>query len=508
MRCNRPISAVWLAGVLATTTACGLASPADPGEGVPGAQRIDVWLNDYEFPGFLDPLHAQAEEFERLHPEYDVVITAVDYLTLPEQVAEAARQGRHPDIAQYYYTSTQEALDAVAPDGSRLFTSVEAAIGGREEILGERIVLGDVVRAARDYYAVDGEVVAMPKNVSSPVMYANTTLLERAGVDSVPSTWDEIESACDALAQIPDGPASCISWPNQAWFFQQAVATQGGLIADNDNGHSGRATTVDLDSPQMLAWVTWWQRLAAAGDFVYSGLEQDFIGVTQAFLEQNAALILNSSQPAAFITEFATQSDFDVELTPWPANADVPYAGSVIGGDALWLAAGLDVGTQDAALALMQFLNNPDNAAAAHQTGGFAPLTSQSTTLLLEQGWFAQHPYRAVALDQLKDPRRLDADGRTTAPPLGPRLGDLAVIEDLMTEAMDDVLELGADPAGRFAQAEADAQAVLDAYNARQQQVVPTQQQVVPTQEPVVPTQEQLVPTQESVSLVGTESGT
>ena len=457
------------APILAGLVALGLA--ACSGAATPTNGRrivIDVWLANYEFPHFLDPLRAQAARFGELHPEYQVNLQAFDYVTMPQRVTEAAANGTVPEIVQYYYSDTQLALDAVTRTGSPLFTSVEKAIGGRRDILGEPVVLGDIVPAVRDYYTFHGDTFAMPKNASTAVLYTNMDMLKEAEITEPPDTWGEIVEACEEIADIDHAPPSCITWANQGWFFQQAIAVQGGLLADNDNGRAARAQTVDLASREMFAWVLWWKGLSDEGHYLYTGLQEDFIGTTQAFLTGQTAFTINSSVPAGFFVDAARDAGFHIELSRFPVNDAVPYAGNVIGGDALWLQSGLDRRTQDGALAFMQFLNNPENSAAAAQVGGFIPLTESSINLVAAQGVYDQRPYLRVAIDQLSDPRRFSPGTEAVTSPAaqGALLGDFTGIERHMTQAMEDVLVRGADPIGRFSQASADAQMLLNEYNA------------------------------------------
>ena len=84
----------------------------------------------------------------------------------------------------------------------------------------------------------------MPWNTSSTLLYANNTYLDAAGVAEVPETWAEVEAACEAIMALDDAPTGCITWPNHGWFFEQSIAQQGGLLANNDNGRSARADEV------------------------------------------------------------------------------------------------------------------------------------------------------------------------------------------------------------------------------------------------------------------------
>ncbi|WP_181009568.1 extracellular solute-binding protein [Streptomyces sp. SM11] len=433
---------------------------------------LDVWLADYPFPtydgrDFLAPLRERAAEFERAHPEYRIDITGHDFWTMPGLVAQAAGEGRAPHVAGYYTTDSQLARDARRADGTPLFTSVGAALAGRSEILGEPVVVDDLDATVRDSYSFDGELVSLPLTVTTMLCYANTTLLRRAGVTELPRTWDEVVGACEALAGTEDAPGHGITWANDGWVFQQAIALQNGLLADRDNGRSGPARTVDIASEQMLDWVRWWALLQEDGHYLYTGGTSDWGGAFEAFVQQRVAFTFDSSKAARELIQAGAQSGFEVAVFPLPRNAHAPYAGQPVSGDSLWLAAGLDKATEDGALALMQYLIGPANAADWHRTNGFVPVTGAALDLLERSGWFDRRPQQRVAGEQLK------ASDRSPAA-LGALLGDFAGINDVITGAMDEILSKGAEPVKTFGDAAVKAQRLLDAYTRAQAAVAST----------------------------------
>jgi sn-glycerol 3-phosphate transport system substrate-binding protein len=62
-----------------------------------------------------------------------------------------------------------------------------------------------------------------------------------------PATWQELEAACQKIMALPDAPQGCVTWPNHGWFYEQWMAQQNALLANNDNGRAARATQVFLD---------------------------------------------------------------------------------------------------------------------------------------------------------------------------------------------------------------------------------------------------------------------
>ncbi|MGW0752183.1 extracellular solute-binding protein [Streptomyces sp. NPDC002587] len=419
---------------------------------------IEAWLSEFPFPDFLEPIRERAREFEKAHPGYRIDIRGHSYERLPEVVAEAAARGAAPAIATYYAGASQLARDARAQDGSPLFVSVEKAVAGRSEILGERVVLDDFLPGVREYYTVDGDFATVPLTLSTMLLYANTTVLRRAGVDALPRTWQETTAACEAVARLEDGPGHGIAWPVDGKFIQHALAQQGALLADAGNGRYGRAAKLDLQSAALADYVDWWRNLHDEGHYLHTGVPEDWASTFKALVDQKVALRFSSSFDANYMVRAAEAAGFDLEVGVLPRNGAMPCAGNWIGGDSLWLTDGLDEAVRDGALAFMQYLNSPRAAAAWHKASGSAPATYGVIALLEEEGWFDEHPHHRVTGEQLE---------LRSGPPEahGAVLGGFHAIQIVMMEAVQDVLD-GAEPRARFARAQERAQTLLDDYNA------------------------------------------
>lgn len=420
---------------------------------------INLWLNRWPmWQQLVDPIRRQAAEFNRRHPEYQVVVEAVGVGAFPREMARAVREGTAPHIASYQYTYVQEAQDMRDPDGRPVFTSVTKAVGGWEEILGEPVVLDDVVANMRAYFTLNGDLGTMPRNTSNVVLFSNMDALNAVGITEPPSTWAEVEAACAALAGRDGARRAGITWPNFGWLFQQSVAQQGGLIADHENGRSGRAEKVFYTSPEMLAYVTWWRDLHRAGHYLYTGKSSDWWGCMGALAAGDVAMMLSSSVEAGPIVRAGRKAGFRVQASRMPYNEQAGYAGNPIAGESLWLRDGLDEPTRDGALAFIQFMNNPRNAAAIYDHGRtFIPTTEASIDLLTSEGWFDRNPHYRAAIDQL----RMTPDSPATR---GVVLGNFLPIQSAAVQAMHDVLVNDEDPVARFSRANDQAQQLLDEY--------------------------------------------
>lgn len=440
------------------TTTAGADAGGNGGGDSGDVVDVNVWIAFTD--NRLDWTQDIAEEFNSMIDGYRVVVQGYpDYESLFDATLLAADQGNPPAVVQYFEAATTDAQDAVDSSGNPIFTSVESAIGGRDEILGFPVVLDDVVESARNYYTLDGQFKSMPWNTSSAIMFVNRTLLDAAGVDGTPSTWAELEDACEQFLASDAATDSCVTWPNHAWFIEQTIAQQGATLVNNENGRSDRATEIDLASDAMIDYVTWWAGLEDNGTYVYTGTQRDWGGTYDLFAAQGVPFLIYSSSDTTLLTDEGRNGGFDVEAAFMPRNGDrTADGGNIIGGATLWLVDGLSDGERDAALAFLNFLNNPENAADWHRVTGYIPITEAAVALLEDEGWFDENPNSRVANEQL-------AAAPATAATAGALMGNFVNIRNVMTEAVEDILVNNVDPATRLQTAQTEAQQLLDEYN-------------------------------------------
>lgn len=177
---------------------------------------------------------------------------------------------------------------------------------------------------------------------------------------------------------------------------------------------------------------------------------------------------ISSSNDVNYMVAAAEAQGFRLGVGLFPFNSHVAYHGNAIAGTSLSVTAGLDKATEDGALAFLMFAHNPRNDANRHRFNSFFPVTHAGYDLLQAEGWFDEHPYHRVASDHVMHfpPTAIvdeTARANVVPPSTGAMMGDFAGNQDVMTNAMGDVLN-GADPDERFAAATVEAQGVLEAY--------------------------------------------
>jgi len=228
--------------------------------------EVEVWVafDDYR----LDWANDVASQFNDMFPQYNVTIVGGhSYETMFAEATVAAEQGKLPAVVHYFEAGTQDARD------SGLFKPVEDALAGRTDMNGIPVDLSDFIGVVAGYYTLDGKVTSMPWNTSSAIWFNNMTILNAAGIDTPPATWNEVDAACEAIMALDNAPEYCFAFPNHGWFFEQWLAQQDALFVNNGNGREARATEVEFNGDAGVAILTWLNDMYDKGYLFYSGAQ-------------------------------------------------------------------------------------------------------------------------------------------------------------------------------------------------------------------------------------------
>ena len=248
-----------------------------------------------------------------------------------------------------------------------------------------------------NYYKVDGELYSMPFNSSTPVMIYNKDAFKEAGLDpeKAPETFSEV---IDAAAKLKKGEMYGFSMLTYGWFFEQLVATQGGLYVNEDNGRSGDATEALFNGPEGLNVFNFLDTMNKAGTFGNFGTNWD--DIRAAFASGKVAMYMDSS---AGVAGAITNAPFDVGVAYIPHADEVKRNGVVIGGASLWMSKGIAEKEQEAAWEFMKYMTTPEVQAKWHlDTGYFAINPKAYDEENVKEKW-AEFPQYKVTVDQLQD---------------------------------------------------------------------------------------------------------
>ncbi len=348
---------------------------------------VEFWYSfgDAKRSGWVQ---ARADEYNKAHP--GVVIKPVykgSYNDSLQATILAGRQGKSPAMVQIFEVGSQLALD------SGMFQPISSI---------KKIDYSDYLKPVINYYTINGKINSLPFNSSSPVLYFNKDLMQKAGLNpkQPPTTYGGLLAACKKIQAAKLG-ATCFGMSLNGWFVEQWMAEQGATLLNNANGRQGRATESNLNSPAAAKIFQFFKDLKDANAFTYSGKLEDWDGSDAIFTNQKTVFHITSTADIGNINAAATKSGFKMGVGVLPIPDSTKRNGVVIGGASLWISKNIPKAQAESALDFALYMTNTKNMADWHKLTGYYPVRQSSINLLRNQGWFLQTPLQLVAFNQL-----------------------------------------------------------------------------------------------------------
>jgi len=129
-------------------------------------------------------------EWESENPSVQIDAENPPFEQYDTQLITALRAGEAPDLVliNHVTVGTAIATDGLAP--------LDECVGSQDSI-----VLDEFIRGL-DLGIREGTRYTIPWNTDARVMYYNMNILEKAGIEDVPQTWDELREAFDAVSEL------------------------------------------------------------------------------------------------------------------------------------------------------------------------------------------------------------------------------------------------------------------------------------------------------------------
>ena len=403
---------------------------------------IEFWhaFGDEARSGWIEE---RAAEWSEQNPEFNVVVESkASYRETLDGAVLAARQGEPPHIVQVFEVGSQIAVD------SGLFEPV-GQIGD--------FSTDDYIQPVLNYYTIDGTVNSIPFNSSNPILYMNEDLMNEAGLnpENPPQTYGEVLEACQTAEEAGVG-ANCIGFNLHSWFFEQWMAQQGALLANNNNGRDGRATEVLLTSDAAKNIASWIKELNDSGYYTYTGVLEDWSGSDAIFTEGNAMFHITSTADIGNIVSAAGDS-FTVGTGLLPIADDAERTGVIVGGASVWIMQDHPEEELEAARDFVLYMTNTENMESWHKLTGYFPVRTSSVEALESENWFDENPRFEVAFDQLENTETVPATA-------GALMGPFPEIRTIIEEAIQKVLN-GQEVDAALEEAKRLADNALEQYN-------------------------------------------
>jgi sn-glycerol 3-phosphate transport system substrate-binding protein len=320
-------------------------------------------------------------------------------------------------------------------------------------------------------WATQGVQWGMPFNISNPVLFYNKKMFVAAGLDpeKPPVSLDELRADSDAIVRsgaAKYGIALDSGFDSGGgWYIEQWFAKAGEFYADNENGHTARATKVLYDNATGQSLLSMMQSLVTDGLAVNVG---DNTGGIDNLLKladnaEPAAMTIGTSAAIGGVLavlaggQFPQISSDDVGVAAMPGPDGNP--GVLVGGASLWVVdSGDDVRTA-AAWDFVTYLTAAQQQSQWTAATGYVPVRTDALTLdPLKTTWVTDARFK-VAYDQL-----LASPDTPTS--VGPIVGPLREVRTVTAQGVAAIFG-GADVATTLANAAAQADALIADYNSR-----------------------------------------
>jgi sn-glycerol 3-phosphate transport system substrate-binding protein len=364
-----------------------------------------------------------SKEFNESQTEYKV--TPVFKGTYPETLnagIAAFRAGQPPHIMQVF--------DA----GTGTMMAAEGAIKPVAEILsmgGSTFDKSQYLPGIVAYYSKpDGTMLSFPYNSSSPILYYNKDIFQKAGldVDNPPKTWNEVWDAAKKIKS--SGAASCgftSTW--LTWIHTENFAAWNNLSwGTNENGIASMDVELKINAEPFVKHFQMLADLAKDGTFKYGGRTSE---AKQVFLAGECGIFTESSGGLGDIVK----SGMNYGTGELPYDSDQPGApqNTTPGGASLWVFGGKSDAEYAGVAAFFNFLSQTDIQARLHQVSGYLPVTMAAYEKTKADGFYEKNPAREIPIKQMlgKAP---------TENSKGVRLPNLPQVRDILNEEYEKML--------------------------------------------------------------------
>ena len=363
-----------------------------------------------------------ASKFNESQSDYTLkAVYKGNYTETMTAAIAAFRAKQHPHIVQVFEVGTATMMSAKGA-----IYPVYQLMADSDESFDPKAYLPSVT----GYYTdTEGNMLSMPFNSSTPVLYYNKEAFEKAGLDpeAPPKTWPELGEAAKKIQAAGYSCGFTTGW--QSWVqLENFSAWHNQPIGTQANGFAGTDTEFTFNSPTHVKHIQQladWQKDKI---FDYGGRRSDS---ATKFYSGDCAMYMNSSAAYAGVSS-NVKFPFGVSTLPyWPDVEGAPQ-NTIIGGATLWVLAGHEDAEYKGAAKFFNFLSSAEIQADWHQFTGYLPITTAAFELTKQQGFYEKNPGTDVAIQQM-------TGKQPTENSKGLRFGNFVQIRDIINEELEAV---------------------------------------------------------------------
>jgi sn-glycerol 3-phosphate transport system substrate-binding protein len=366
-----------------------------------------------------------------------------DTLTL---YTAALSGGNLPDVVQMESADLQLMID------SQSVVPAQSAID-----VDNDVDLSDFLASTVDYYKVNGTIYALPFNVSSQVLYFDANAFSAAGLDptSPPTTLDDLQTASEKIVSSHTEKYG-MSLKLTPSTYEEWLAMDGQELLNNNNGRSGRATSVAFNDSDGTAIASFYEQMFSSK--VAQPTSFTTYDNLYAIANRVAPMTLETSAALGTVVELLGGYK-QVKLGVGPMPGPVATGGVFIGGAGLYMVNKSTDERQDAAWQYIKYLTGPAQQASWAAASGYIPVRKSALNeSVLEQRWSAIPEFK-VAYDQILASPQSSATA-------GPVSGAQAQVDDAIQNGLT-AISNGTSVASAISTAASTANQAISSYNSR-----------------------------------------
>jgi len=365
------------------------------------------------------------QEFNASQSEYKVVGTNKgNYDETMNAGVAAFRAKKQPHMLQVFEVGTQTMMMSGA-----IYPVYKLMEDAKIDVDWSRYL-----QAVLSYYMnADGNLMSMPFNSSTPIMYYNVDMFKKAGIAPLsktePITWDELGEITKKIVSADIASAGMVTaW--QSWTqIENYSAIHNIPFASKANGYEGLDCELEINNPMVVNHITRLKSWADDNRFMYGG--QKYQGPKSEFIAQNVAVYIDSISGIAKLKKAV--KDFKWDAAPLPVEANTKkLQNSIIGGASIWVLNGHTDAEYKGVATFLKFLAGNKMQEYWHKETGYFPITIDAYESLKSKGYYDKNPLQEVGIHQLNRaiPTKISR---------GLRLGYFVQIRNIINEELEQV---------------------------------------------------------------------
>jgi arabinogalactan oligomer / maltooligosaccharide transport system substrate-binding protein len=210
----------------------------------------------------------------------------------------------------------------------------------------------------------DDKTYGVPQVTDSLALLYNKQLFEQAGIESAPTTWDEVADAAEKLKSEANVDGLFIN-PG-GYFLLPFMYGEGGDLVDTE------AEEIVVNSDANVTGITTAQELVNSGAAVKPPAADGYAAMMTAFNEGKVGMIINGPWEVNNIRNAEGFGGIEnLGIAPVPGGSVT--AGAPVGGHNYVVYSGMDQEKADAAIAFISFMNSAESQAFLADELGLLP---------------------------------------------------------------------------------------------------------------------------------------